>query len=58
MASLVMQRMARSGSVQVKALRTFARTEIDYLYLDGLLVPKSGRTLHAQHPHRRPLNNP
>ena len=32
------------------ALRTFARTELDHLYLEGLLVSKSGRQLPADHP--------
>ncbi|MGN9759906.1 carbamoyltransferase family protein [Streptomyces sp. SD31] len=37
------------------ALRTFHRTELDYLYLDGLLVTKTGRSLPAGHPRETPL---
>jgi carbamoyltransferase len=39
------------------ALRTFHRTELDHLYLDGLLVSKTGRTgLPAGHPRETPLS--
>ncbi|MDA1361030.1 hypothetical protein O1R50_15470 [Glycomyces luteolus] len=34
------------------ALRTFARTEIDHLYIEGYLVGKPGRELPADHPAR------
>ncbi|THV24505.1 carbamoyltransferase [Glycomyces paridis] len=34
------------------ALRTFARTEIDHLYIEGYLVSKPGRDLPADHPAR------
>lgn len=38
------------------ALRTFARTELDFLYLEGLLVSKKGRnTLPEGHPALTPL---
>jgi carbamoyltransferase len=38
------------------ALRTFVRTELDYLYLEGLLVGKVGRrALPAGHPRETPL---
>ncbi|MEV6976022.1 carbamoyltransferase C-terminal domain-containing protein [Kitasatospora sp. NPDC093806] len=38
------------------ALRTFARTELDFLYLEGLLVSKVGRdTLPEGHPRETPL---
>ncbi|WFE36544.1 carbamoyltransferase C-terminal domain-containing protein [Micromonospora sp. WMMD975] len=37
------------------ALCTFVRTELDHLYLDGILVTKSGRELGASHPARTPL---
>ncbi|MEU7824295.1 carbamoyltransferase C-terminal domain-containing protein [Catellatospora sp. NPDC049133] len=37
------------------ALCTFVRTEMDHLYLDGLLVSKAGRELPAAHPARSPL---
>ncbi|MET0234385.1 MAG: carbamoyltransferase C-terminal domain-containing protein [Kibdelosporangium sp.] len=37
------------------ALCTFVRTELDYLYIEGLLVSKTGRTLPDAHPAHRPL---
>lgn len=37
------------------ALRTFTRTAIDHLYLDGLLVSRRDATLHPEHPARSPL---
>ncbi|QQQ78805.1 carbamoyltransferase [Saccharothrix sp. 6-C] len=37
------------------ALRTFARTQLDFLYLDGLLVSKVGHEPHPDHPHRTPV---
>ncbi|PTA47802.1 carbamoyltransferase C-terminal domain-containing protein [Micromonospora sp. RP3T] len=37
------------------ALCTFVRTELDHLYLDGILVSKAGRELGASHPARTPL---
>ncbi|HEY4028029.1 MAG TPA: carbamoyltransferase C-terminal domain-containing protein [Candidatus Dormibacteraeota bacterium] len=38
------------------ALRTFLRTTIDHLYLDGLLVSKRETALHPEHPARSPLD--
>ncbi len=37
------------------ALCTFVRTEMDHLFLDGLLVSKAGRELPVTHPARAPL---
>jgi carbamoyltransferase len=37
------------------ALRTFTRTAIDHLYLDGLLVSKREPASHPEHPARTPL---
>ncbi|MDG4792749.1 carbamoyltransferase C-terminal domain-containing protein [Micromonospora sp. WMMD1082] len=37
------------------ALRTFHRTELDFLYLEGRLVSKPGRTLPDGHPRETPL---
>ncbi len=37
------------------ALRTYARTDIDFLYIDGLLVSKVKHELHEQHPHHTPV---
>jgi carbamoyltransferase len=37
------------------ALRTFLRTEMDYLYLDGFLIGKPNHVPHAEHPRRSPL---
>jgi carbamoyltransferase len=41
----------------VHALCTFVRTELDHLYIDGILVSKTGRELPAAHPARRPLDH-
>src|SRR5690606_19729629 len=38
------------------ALRTFFRTDMDYLYLDGLLISKVDHVLHEWHPHLAPLH--
>ncbi|MEY9952962.1 carbamoyltransferase [Leifsonia sp. EB34] len=37
------------------ALCTFVRTELDYLWLDGVLVSKVDRALPDEHPSHRPL---
>lgn len=38
------------------ALCTFVRTELDYLWFDGILISKVDRTLPEAHPARRPLS--
>jgi carbamoyltransferase len=40
------------------ALCTFVRTDLDYLYLDGLLVGKVGRQAGEGHPAASPLRSP
>jgi carbamoyltransferase len=37
------------------AMRTFLRTEMDCMYLNGFLITKPGHVLHAEHPRRSPL---
>lgn len=37
------------------ALRTFLRTDMDYLYLDGYLISKPDHALHPAHPRHSPL---
>ena len=35
----------------VDAVRTFLRTEMDFLFIEGILVSKPDHVLHAAHPH-------
>lgn len=37
------------------AVRTFLNTELDHLYIGGLLLTKPGRELPSRHPNRQPL---
>jgi carbamoyltransferase len=38
-----------------QAIRTFLRTEMDYLYINNVLIRKRNRVLPTQHPARAPL---